>query len=375
MIKGVIFDFGDTLVVEHEGKTIWDLDVKKTEGVDEMLRELKRYDLKLGVVANTYTSTEKDVRIALRNQGIDEFFDTVITSVDVGVRKPDKRIFRELLKRMKLKPEEVVFVGNQIDSDIVGGNRAGMITVWFHWRERYVSDMKSEDEKPDYIISSLEDLIFIIGQLMPKSMRKKPKRVERPIRGTGELIPKNVKKRLQHMEHIAKDIRVCRKCPLHKTRKNAVPGEGYKCSKIMLVGEAPGREEDKMGRPFVGLAGRILRDVLEDVGLTRRDVFITSILKCRPPRNRNPKKDEMDACRHYLLAQIESLKPKVIVALGSYGLHGLVGKRFGISKVRRKVFELKGIPIIPTYHPAACLYNPKLKRILKRDLGKVKDSL
>jgi len=375
MIKGVIFDFGDTLVVEHEGKTIWDLDVKKTEGVDEVLRELKRYKLKLGVLANTYTSTKKEIRIALRNQGIDEFFDAVITSVDVGVRKPDRRIFRETLKAMKLKPEEVVLVGNQIDTDIVGGNRAGMITVWFHWRERYKSDMKSEDEKPDYAISSLKDLPFIIAQLLPKNARKKLKRVERPIRENRESVPKNIKKRLQHMERIAKDIRACRKCPLHKTRKNAVPGEGYKSSKIMLVGEAPGREEDEMGRPFIGSAGRILRDVLEEVGLTRMDVFITSILKCRPPKNRNPKKDEMDACRPYLLAQMENLKPKVIVALGSYGLHGLVGKRHGISKVRGKVFELKGIPIIPTYHPAACLYNPKLKKILKRDLEKVKDLL
>ncbi|MCK5548677.1 MAG: uracil-DNA glycosylase [Thermoplasmata archaeon] len=174
------------------------------------------------------------------------------------------------------------------------------------------------------------------------------------------------------MDGIARRVRACRKCPLHRTRNNAVPGEGSSRAKIVLVGEAPGKKEDETGRPFVGMAGRILEEALDGAGLARRDVFITSILKCRPPKNRNPEKGEMDACRPYLIAQMESLKPKVIIALGNYGLQGLVGKRYGVSKVRGKKFEVHGFPVMPTYHPAACLYNPKLKYLLKRDLEKAK---
>jgi len=345
MIKGVLFDFGDTLLVEERGKSLRHFTPRKTKGLDIALKSLKRRKLKMGVVANTYTSTKKEIWKVLKRVGIEKYFKMVITSVDIGSRKPKKPIFEKALKLMGLEPNEVIMIGNQIDSDILGGNRMGIITVWFHWNNRYRTKVKTEAEMPGYVISTLEDLPLIIDQIM----KKKPRSIE----------------------SIAKEVRKCRKCSLHKTRKHAVPGEGGKRPKIMLIGEAPGKEEDKKGRPFVGTAGRILDEVLEAAGLDRRKVFITSILKCRPPKNRNPKKNEMDECREHLLNQIASLEPKVIIALGRYGLKGLTGESPRISKVRGKVFALvNDIPIVPTYHPAAVLYNRKLKKYLVKNFEK-----
>jgi DNA polymerase len=203
-------------------------------------------------------------------------------------------------------------------------------------------------EKPELVISSLEDLPFVAGGLEKGSAEKKRKR----------------------MDSIARDVTSCTECPLHKTRKNAVPGSGSQNAKLMLVGEAPGREEDEDGLPFVGRAGRILDEALHDAGLDRDKVFITSILKCRPPKNRNPKKKEIEACRQYLLTQIECIKPNAILAMGNFGLLGLLGKRLQVSKVRGDVLQFTGIPVIPTYHPAACLRNPRLGKPFRTDLRK-----
>lgn len=210
------------------------------------------------------------------------------------------------------------------------------------------SEDMDEREKPDFIISNLEDLPIITRGLEHKSANERRKR----------------------LESIARDVRTCKRCPLHKTRVNAVPGSGSHNAKLMLVGEAPGREEDEEGRTFVGRAGRILDEALKDAGLAREKVFITSILKCRPPKNRNPKKTEIDSCRPYLLAQVGIIKPNAILALGNYGLLGLLGKRLQVSKVRGDVLQFMGIPVIPTYHPAACLRNPRLGKPFRVDLRK-----
>lgn len=170
------------------------------------------------------------------------------------------------------------------------------------------------------------------------------------------------------LEDLERRIRRCRKCSLHKTRHHAVPGEGKRDAKIMLIGEAPGREEDEKGRPFVGMAGRILDRILKEIHLERKDIYITSILKCRPPENRDPKKGEIATCRPYLISQIKEVNPKVLVTLGRYGLMGLTGKNHRISEIEGKKLQWDGRTIIPTFHPAAIRFNKKLLSKIKKDL-------
>jgi len=179
-------------------------------------------------------------------------------------------------------------------------------------------------------------------------------------------------KREGDLRRIATQVRRCKKCPLGKSRTRAVPGDGPHNAKIFFVGEAPGREEDKKGRPFVGSAGKILDDALKKSGLRRDRVFITSILKCRPPKNRNPKAKEMTACRPYLETQIAAISPRAIVSLGGFGFKGLTGKSIRIAKTRTRKLEFEGTPLIATFHPAAILYNRKLLRKLVSDLKKAK---
>ncbi len=138
----------------------------------------------------------------------------------------------------------------------------------------------------------------------------------------------------------------------------------------MLIGEAPGREEDLTGRPFVGRAGRLLDEVLSELGMSREDVFITSVVKCRPPSNRNPKKSEIGACLEYTLRQMEALKPKVVVLLGNVALEALTGRK-GIGKLRGRFIEERGFKFLPTYHPAAVVRNKNLLPMLKEDLQKI----
>lgn len=159
--------------------------------------------------------------------------------------------------------------------------------------------------------------------------------------------------------HLSEQIISCRRCELCNSRKNAVPGEGSPDAKIMLIGEAPGRQEDETGRPFVGAAGRLLDKALKDSSISREEVFITNVVKCRPPNNRKPRGKEIDACREYLLKQIEIIKPKVIVTLGLTALQSFKKT----SKLDLTPFEWshKGLKVLiyPTYHPAAALRGNK----------------
>ena len=166
-------------------------------------------------------------------------------------------------------------------------------------------------------------------------------------------------------------VRACTLCPLHEGRTHAVPGEGPLDPPVLLVGEAPGREEDASGRPFVGAAGRVLDKALRAAGLPRDAVFVTNVVKCRPPGNRAPKADEMEACRPYLLAQIELVRPRILVTLGTSGLRSLLGPGPDLKAVRAKALRLGETPLVPTYHPAAVLYNRTLERGLTADLRKV----
>jgi len=179
---------------------------------------------------------------------------------------------------------------------------------------------------------------------------------------------------------LVEEILHCRRCGLWETRTNAVPGEGPIDAKVMLIGEAPGRHEDAQGRPFVGAAGKLLTELLEMIGLRRSNVYITNLLKCRPPGNRDPLPDEVEACSPYLDRQVELIRPRVIVTLGRHSTKYVLergGLRVrGISQVRGRVFslELNGlvVRVVPTYHPAAALYNPKVRGILERDFEVVR---
>ncbi|MEM1662287.1 MAG: type-4 uracil-DNA glycosylase [Desulfurococcaceae archaeon] len=167
----------------------------------------------------------------------------------------------------------------------------------------------------------------------------------------------------------------CKKCILSMYRKNPVPGEGRRDAIIMFVGEAPGAKEDEEGRPFVGAAGKLLTSLIESIGLSRDDVYITNLVKCRPPNNRDPEPEEIETCSPYLIKQILLIKPKIIVTLGRHSgkflfeKTGLKWRSISSERGREhrvKIFENETI-LLATYHPAAALYNPEIKGFLERD--------
>ena len=177
----------------------------------------------------------------------------------------------------------------------------------------------------------------------------------------AELIPSAIEK-LDSLEEIAAKVKKCTRCPLYATATNAVPGEGDPKAELVCVGEAPGAKEDETGRPFVGQAGQLLTKILEAIDLRREDVFICNVLKHRPPGNRNPLPEEVEACSPYLIRQLELIKPKVIVAFGTFAAQTLLQTKTPLGQLRGLVHRYHGIPLIVTYHPAALLRNPAWKR-------------
>ena len=173
---------------------------------------------------------------------------------------------------------------------------------------------------------------------------------------------------------LGNDIEQCRRCSLCEERFKVVPGEGPENAKVMFLGEAPGKEENISGRPFVGRSGQLLRRLIEQAGLLPSEVFITSVLKCRPPNNRNPSTVELAACRMWLDEQIEALHPKIIVPLGNFACQVLLGKT-GITAMRGRCFEKAGIKYCPTFHPAAASRDPRRIPFILEDLKKVKSLL
>ncbi|MBZ0270276.1 uracil-DNA glycosylase, partial [bacterium] len=154
----------------------------------------------------------------------------------------------------------------------------------------------------------------------------------------------------------------CHRCELGGTRKNFVFGVGSKDARVMFIGEAPGRDEDLQGEPFVGAAGQLLNRILEAIGFTREDVYIANILKCRPPGNRDPQPTEIASCEPILRRQIEIIRPLVLCTLGAFAARTLLNVNTGISRLRGRVHDYRGVPLVPTYHPAALLRNPSWKR-------------
>jgi len=175
---------------------------------------------------------------------------------------------------------------------------------------------------------------------------------------------------------IRAEIGDCTRCKLHRLgRKQIVFGVGNPEADLMFVGEAPGADEDIQGFPFVGRAGQLLTKIIEAIGLQRDDVYIANVIKCRPPENRNPEPDEVETCEPFLFQQIDSIQPKVIVALGTFAAKALLKTQDPISRLRGRAFDYRGATLIPTFHPAFLLRSPDRKRDVWEDMKKVRDLL
>lgn len=174
---------------------------------------------------------------------------------------------------------------------------------------------------------------------------------------------------------VIKEVKKCKKCRLFATRTNVVFGEGRLDADLMFIGEAPGEEEDKEGRPFVGKAGKLLTQLMEEVGIKRKQCYICNVLKCRPPNNRDPERDEIEQCKIYLFKQIEFVKPKVIVTLGRHAYNTIFDTDERVTKIRGKIKEFMGIKIVPTYHPSFLLRNENKIKETIWDLERAKANL
>lgn len=172
------------------------------------------------------------------------------------------------------------------------------------------------------------------------------------------------------LDTIAARVRVCTQCELHRMRTNAVPGHGNPDAEVMFIGEGPGWHEDRQGLPFVGAAGQFLNEMLQSIGLSRDEVFITNIVKCRPPGNRDPLPDEIAACSAYLDAQIAAIKPKVIVTLGRFSMaRWFPNER--ISRIHGQPRRFGDVVVVPMYHPAAALHQSSLRATIEADMAKL----
>ena len=173
------------------------------------------------------------------------------------------------------------------------------------------------------------------------------------------------------LQQISEEVSTCTKCQLHHSRKKAVPGEGPADSDIMFIGEGPGFHENEQGRPFVGAAGKFLEELLSDIGLSREEVFITNVVKCRPPGNRDPQPEEVETCTsNYLDRQIAAINPKVIVTLGRFSMNLLMPDS-KISQVHGRAVKINGRLVVPMYHPAAALHQGSLRPVIKNDFSQL----
>lgn len=176
--------------------------------------------------------------------------------------------------------------------------------------------------------------------------------------------------REEELKAVEAEVAECSDCILHMSRKLSVPGEGPADSQVMFIGEGPGFHENEQGRPFVGAAGRLLESLLESAGMQRDQVFICNVVKCRPPGNRDPQPEEIEACSRYLDRQIRAINPKVIVTLGRFSMARYFPKA-RISAIHGQAKTIDGRLVIPFYHPAAALHQPKLRGMVEEDFGKL----
>lgn len=240
-------------------------------------------------------------------------------------------------------------------------------------------DKNIRDELIQALIDQKEifgDDLFETRNEIQKHMsdQRKTKLVRDTLKGDEEIPmfedPRENWENARSLEELNGLIKDCTKCPLHKSRNKFVFGVGNPNADVLVVGEGPGAEEDKQGEPFVGRAGKLLNDILKAINFERSEVYIANIVKSRPPGNRTPTAEEMEACFPYLNKQIELIKPKFILALGLTAAQGLLKKRDSLTSMRGKVFDYKGIKTMVTYHPAALLRNPNWKRGCWEDVQK-----
>ncbi len=184
-------------------------------------------------------------------------------------------------------------------------------------------------------------------------------------------ISKDLMTKRKALEELYEKVKECRKCPLYQTATQGVPGEGSPGAEIVFVGEGPGKDEDEQGRPFVGAAGKFLTELIESIGYKREDVYIANVIKHRPPGNRDPLPDELGACTSWLDAQLDIIKPKLIVTLGRHSMAYFLGDSLSISKIHGQPKRRGGKVVMPMYHPAAALYRGDLRPVLKADFAKI----
>jgi len=175
---------------------------------------------------------------------------------------------------------------------------------------------------------------------------------------------------MSELTQLSDQIRVCQKCELAKGRTNAVPGEGPEHAEIMMIGEAPGFHEDRQGRPFVGAAGNLLDELLAAINLKRDQIYICNVLKCRPPQNRDPLPEEIEACKPYLDQQIALIQPKIIITISRFAMARWFADK-KISEIHGKPKKFGNLVVLPMYHPAAALHQPSLRRVLEEDFKKI----
>lgn len=209
----------------------------------------------------------------------------------------------------------------------------------------------------------------------PREHRKEPGLSQDAL--FGDLLPASqvIEKSTESLEQIWTDVGNCTRCPLYEGRTNIVHTEGSRKARLMFIGEAPGADEDAQARPFVGRAGQLLTKMIESIGFKREDVLIGNVNRCRPPGNRAPTPDEAGACKPFLLREIASVAPDVIVVLGNTAMKNLLEVKEGITRMRGIFQEYKGVKVMPTFHPAYLLRDPSKKRETWEDLKKVRDYL
>ena len=190
----------------------------------------------------------------------------------------------------------------------------------------------------------------------------------------GVLVPRPDLVR-QKLSEIRSNLGECTRCKLHTGRTNLVFGVGDPEADLMFVGEAPGRDEDLQGEPFMGRAGQLLTKIIASIGLSRSDVYFANVIKCRPPNNRNPESDEVGTCEPFLFQQVDAVRPRVVIALGAFAIRTLLRTSQPISALRGQVFDYRGAKLVPTFHPAFLLRSPDRKRDVWEDMKKVRGLL
>ncbi|MBN2179671.1 MAG: uracil-DNA glycosylase [Deltaproteobacteria bacterium] len=230
------------------------------------------------------------------------------------------------------------------------------------------------------LVSALK--AHVVSSEEPKGLRNITYRANDTQRGSEMMIEVQAEgetgaayPRARRLEDIRLELGDCRRCDLHRTRKNLVFGEGSPEAELVFVGEAPGENEDIQGKPFVGRAGHLLTRIIEAMGLTRSNVYICNILKCRPPGNRNPRPEEIHICEPFLIQQLQAIRPKVVCAMGTFAAKTLLQTEMPISKLRGRFHAYQGIDLMPTYHPAYLLRNPGGKKLVWSDMQMIMELL